>query len=189
MPAKSCKSNVSIELKLRCEETYNIALVIHAGKVNAVRILVRGRGSDRRGSSLRGGGRGVRRLWCRGRILCVLVEALSVDRGDRGRGRRWLRLLSCVRRRRGPGSLVGLLLRRGLKRVSDSSYAPTVKRKHTLALFFVSFFLGAALFPCCGVGGAAVLWAGEDGCVRPVAALPVVAGACGGGIDLCCGVP
>ena len=30
---------------------------------------------------------------------------------------------------------------------------------------------------CCGVGGAALLWAGDGGCVRPVAAFPAAAGA------------
>jgi len=48
------------------------------------------------------------------------------------------------------------------------------------------FFLGLALFPCWGVGGALAFCCGEGGCVRPLGTAP---GAAGGGIGLCCGVP
>lgn len=58
--------------------------------------------------------------------------------------------------------------------------------KITLAL--ASFFpLGLALLACDGVGGAAFC-CGDGGCVRPFAAAPA-AGADGGGIARCCGVP
>lgn len=55
--------------------------------------------------------------------------------------------------------------------------------EHTLALeLLVSFFLGAALLACCGVGGAALLTWGEAVVLRALAAAAAAAGADGGGM-------
>ena len=56
-------------------------------------------------------------------------------------------------------------------------------------LGLVSFFpLGFVLLACDGVGGAAFGCCGDDGCVRPFA-VALAAGAEGGGMARCCGVP
>ena len=75
--------------------------------------------------------------------------------------------------------------------VSNSSSRPFLMEMPDPTLlfaFFVSFFLGAALFACDGVGGAAVLVWGDDVAFLELPLLPAAAGADGGGID-CCGLP
>lgn len=58
-----------------------------------------------------------------------------------------------------------------------------------LFAFFVSFLFVAVLVDGWGVGGAALVVCGDDVAFLEFTLLFVVAGADGGGMDLCCGVP
>ena len=126
-------------------------------------------------------------------VLLVLLEAIGVHRCNRSLRRRcwpigwgvggWCSTSVEIRGRSflcGPLSSMSTFLQKNPVNAIEYTFA--------FSPFVSFFFFGFALLVCDGVGGAAVPCCGDDGWVRPLAVV-FAAGADGGGIAPCRGVP